>query len=81
MEGRGHLWEGEGCTCGRGKGALVGGGRVHLWEGEGCTCGRGKGALVGGGRVHLWEGDTETWALEGGGWGHLQVGAMVGRGH
>ena len=35
MEGRGHLWEGEGCTCGRGTGALVGGRRGHLLEGEG----------------------------------------------
>ena len=53
------------------------------------TGGRGMGALAGrsnGGKgtlrqEHWWEGDTETWALEGWGWGHLQIGAMVGRGY
>ena len=40
------MYQGEGCTCTRGKDVRVRGGRMYVYEGEGCTCTRGKDVRV-----------------------------------
>ena len=44
--GRMYVYQGEGCTCIRGKDVRVRGGRMYVYQGEGCTCTSGKDVRV-----------------------------------